>query len=72
MDESGVQFLVHNQIGGKLLMYSMSIIGNSTDYELVGWTLEDFFPNGASTFPLITNRGEKDKKKPSEVCVNKY
>ena len=49
-------------IGGKPLTYSKPIIGNGIDCELVGWTSKDFGPNGASTFPLITNRDERDKK----------
>ena len=49
-------------IGGKLLTYSKPIIGNDIDCELVGWTLEDFGPIGASTFPFIAIWGERDKK----------
>ena len=51
-------------------MYSKPIIGNGTNCELVGWIPEDFGPNGASTFLLITNQGERDKKNQVK-CVKK-
>ena len=44
------------------------IIGNDTDCELMGWTLEDFGRNGASTFLLIINWGERDKRTKWSVC----
>ena len=47
----------------------MSIIGDGTDCELVGWTSEDFGLNGAFTFPLTTNHG-KGQKNQVKVCVN--
>ena len=58
-------------IGGKLLMYSKPIIGDGTDFELVGRTPKDFSLNEASTFPLITNWGEKDKKNQVKCVKNK-
>ena len=47
----------------------MPIIGDDMDCELVGWTSQDFGPNGAFTFPLITNHG-KGQKNQVKVCVN--
>ena len=52
-------------------MYSKPIIGDGIDCELMGWTLEDFSPNGASNFPFITNLG-KAQKNQVKVCVNNF
>ena len=51
-------------------MYSKPIIGDSMDFELVGWTSEDFDPNEASTFPLITNHAKGQKNQVKCVQTN--
>ena len=58
-----------NEIGGKLLIYSKTIIGDDTNCELVEWISKDFGPNGSFNFPLITNHG-KGQKNQVKVCAN--
>ena len=51
-------------IVGKQLMYLKPITGNGTHYELVGWTLKDFGPNGAylsSHWPPTKLKGENNQ-----------
>ena len=59
-------------IGGKPLTYSKPIIGNDTDYELVGLTSKGFGLNGVYSPSPTLPAGVKGTKEPSEVCVNKY
>ena len=54
-----------------MLMYSKLIIGIGMDCELVGKTSKHFGPDGASTFPLMTNYG-KGTNEPSESVYKRY
>ena len=53
-------------------MYSMPIIGDGTDCELVGWTSEDFGLNGAySSSHLSPNeaKGQKNQVKCVQTSI---
>ena len=49
-------------------MYSKAIIGDGTDCELVGWTLEDLSLNGAFDLPTHQQPRLRDKRN-QVMCV---